>query len=267
VHEVGERAATASSNGGKWDHLTTVFWNLNAPPPRLDPEDGDGVVASGPGTVEYTTDETSDGSRDGCPTHAHGSAKDSMRVVLEVGWASVGSDRGIDLHLLETKGSWGPGLFSIPVTYESACSQPQVAPVTPDVPDYFPVDPRRFVEVDGEAIRGRSVVVTRCNDWVKALAREQCDPDEWSTFTITAEISLARVYSKTAPCAVPLLYGFTIESAKILLRRKNCTLGKVGYAYSIERKGRIVAQKPQYKSRLKNGAAVSVTVSKGRKKR
>jgi subtilisin family serine protease len=66
-------------------------------------------------------------------------------------------------------------------------------------------------------------------------------------------------------CSVPRLRGLTLAAAKTRLVRAGCALGPVVRAYSRRvRRGRVIAQRPAPGLRLRRGAKVRVTVSRGR---
>lgn len=66
-------------------------------------------------------------------------------------------------------------------------------------------------------------------------------------------------------CSVPRLRGLTLAAAKTRLKKAGCALGPVARAYSRRvRRGRVIAQRPAPGLRLRRGAKVRVTVSRGR---
>jgi lysophospholipase L1-like esterase len=67
------------------------------------------------------------------------------------------------------------------------------------------------------------------------------------------------------PCKVPKVTGKQLKSAKPLIIRAHCSLGRISYRYSPARKGTVLAQRPRPGLERANGAAVSMTVSRGRK--
>jgi hypothetical protein len=67
-------------------------------------------------------------------------------------------------------------------------------------------------------------------------------------------------------CVVPKVKGKTLKAAKKAIKRSHCRVGKVRFAYSARvPKGRVIAQKPKPRMRLREGAKVTVVVSRGRR--
>jgi beta-lactam-binding protein with PASTA domain len=58
--------------------------------------------------------------------------------------------------------------------------------------------------------------------------------------------------------------GKLLRSAKSAIAAAHCSLGKVRYARSKRKKGRVLAQSPPPGRRLRNGAKVSLVVSRAR---
>jgi len=75
----------------------------------------------------------------------------------------------------------------------------------------------------------------------------------------------AFVVNSSPLCIVPRVVGKTLSAAKRMLRAAHCGVGKTTGAYSNLKQGRVVAQKPRAGKRLKSGAKVALTVSKGKK--
>jgi uncharacterized repeat protein (TIGR01451 family) len=69
---------------------------------------------------------------------------------------------------------------------------------------------------------------------------------------------------KGPPCVVPNVRGKTLGAAKKAITRAHCTLGKVRTAYSPRvRRGRVIAQRPAPRARLRFRGRVSLIVSRG----
>jgi beta-lactam-binding protein with PASTA domain len=86
-----------------------------------------------------------------------------------------------------------------------------------------------------------------------------------STTSRTVTISAA----PPPPCLVPKIVGKTLAKAKTALRKRHCRAGKVTVtrAYSKRvRKGKVLAQKPKAGKKLKNGAKVSLVLSRGKRR-
>jgi subtilisin family serine protease len=67
-------------------------------------------------------------------------------------------------------------------------------------------------------------------------------------------------------CAVPRLRGLTLRAAKRVLAKRGCSLGRVSRAFSRRvSRGRVVAQRPAPGLRLRRGARIAVTLSRGRR--
>ena len=66
-------------------------------------------------------------------------------------------------------------------------------------------------------------------------------------------------------CSVPRLRGLTLAAAKKRLVKAGCALGPVSRAHSRRvKRGRVIAQRPSPGLRLRRGAKVRVTISRGR---
>jgi beta-lactam-binding protein with PASTA domain len=68
----------------------------------------------------------------------------------------------------------------------------------------------------------------------------------------------------TTKCVVPKVKGKTLAAARKAIGRGHCAVGKVRLAYSAKvKRGRVVSQKPAPGTRLRKGAKVNLTVSRG----
>jgi Tol biopolymer transport system component len=65
------------------------------------------------------------------------------------------------------------------------------------------------------------------------------------------------------PCLVPKLKGKTVTKARTLLHHAHCVLGRISYAHSQIRRGRIASQRPHAGATRPRGTKVSVVVSRG----
>jgi lysophospholipase L1-like esterase len=65
-------------------------------------------------------------------------------------------------------------------------------------------------------------------------------------------------------CRVPKVTGKQLRTARQLISRAHCSLGRITYRYAAARKGTVLAQRPRPGLELANGT-VSITVSRGRK--
>ena len=69
------------------------------------------------------------------------------------------------------------------------------------------------------------------------------------------------------PCVVPKLAGTTLPVVRRRLARTSCRLGRVGRAYSrTVRRGRVISQRPKAGRRVGYGTAVTVILSRGRRR-
>jgi hypothetical protein len=67
-------------------------------------------------------------------------------------------------------------------------------------------------------------------------------------------------------CIVPRLTGATVRAARAALQSRGCRLGRVAYAFSSRRAGRIVRQAPPVAARRLFGTPVNIVVSRGRRR-
>jgi PASTA domain len=71
-----------------------------------------------------------------------------------------------------------------------------------------------------------------------------------------------------ARCTVPPLVGLTLPKAEAALRRNDCRVAKITYAYSRKvKRGHVLAQRRAPGTALRGGAPVDVVVSRGRRNR
>jgi hypothetical protein len=72
---------------------------------------------------------------------------------------------------------------------------------------------------------------------------------------------------KPIPCTVPWLKGRTLGATKVMLRSHFCSVGKIRHATSrTVKKGHVISQRPKAGVLRKQGARVSLVVSKGRRR-
>jgi hypothetical protein len=87
--------------------------------------------------------------------------------------------------------------------------------------------------------------------------------------SVTSEASAAVVARKVirqVRCVVPNVRGRTLKQAKSRIQRARCKAGRVARAYSRSvRRGSVISQTPRPGARMKQGARVSIVVSKGRR--
>jgi Tol biopolymer transport system component len=65
-------------------------------------------------------------------------------------------------------------------------------------------------------------------------------------------------------CVVPRVVGQTLRTARMRIRRANCSVGRIRYARSAMRRGRIVRQSLSPGVRRPRGASIDLVVSRGR---
>jgi subtilisin family serine protease len=92
--------------------------------------------------------------------------------------------------------------------------------------------------------------------------RSRDNAGNWTDTTVLGPFVITNV----APvCSVPRLRGLTLAAAKSRLVKAGCALGLVAKAFSRRvKRGRVIAQRPAPGLRLRRGAKVRVTVSRGR---
>jgi Tol biopolymer transport system component len=66
-------------------------------------------------------------------------------------------------------------------------------------------------------------------------------------------------------CIVPRVTGLPLSRARARIRRANCAIGRVRYAYASRPRGRVIAQHPRPGTRLRRGGRVNVRISRGRR--
>jgi uncharacterized delta-60 repeat protein len=108
-------------------------------------------------------------------------------------------------------------------------------------------------------LNGAALAVSVAHDG--KIVAAGADTHEGSRYTI----ALARFLP--VECVVPELRAKTLDAARLAIRRANCAAGTIGRKYSrTVRSGRVIAQAPAAGRRLAGGAAVNLTVSRGRKR-
>jgi beta-lactam-binding protein with PASTA domain len=97
-----------------------------------------------------------------------------------------------------------------------------------------------------------------------------CSGTGTCVLSMTANHSVTAKFVKPAApsCVVPNVVGMTVGKAKSRLARAHCGVGNVTRrASSAARKGKVLAQSPSPRKRLRNGAKINLTVGKGPKKK
>jgi uncharacterized delta-60 repeat protein len=77
--------------------------------------------------------------------------------------------------------------------------------------------------------------------------------------------SVTAAFGLKPACIVPNLKGKSLKVARHMIRRARCRTGAIKRSYSAVRKGRVISQKPRRRRHLRNGAKVSLILSKGRR--
>jgi hypothetical protein len=78
--------------------------------------------------------------------------------------------------------------------------------------------------------------------------------------------SLAVMINTPGLCNVQYVVRMTLATAKRALARINCRVGKVSWAYSKVRKGRVISQKPKFGAVRPGGSKVNLVLSRGRRR-
>jgi beta-lactam-binding protein with PASTA domain len=87
-----------------------------------------------------------------------------------------------------------------------------------------------------------------------------------SNTVVTAAFNATPAPKPKPACVVPNVKGKTLSGAKRALTSRHCRTGKISHAFSSKvKKGRVISQKPKARAKLKNGAKVALTLSKGKK--
>jgi hypothetical protein len=83
--------------------------------------------------------------------------------------------------------------------------------------------------------------------------------------SVTADFKVTGGPPVVKVCVVPKLKGKTLKAAKRALKARHCRTGKIKHAFSSKvKKGRVISQKPKPRKQLRNGAKVSLVLSKGK---
>jgi subtilisin family serine protease len=118
-------------------------------------------------------------------------------------------------------------------------------------------------EVEEDVVRTTSAALQPGAWWFGIRAR-----DNAGNWTETTVIGPFVITGTTPACTVPRLRGLNLAAAKRSLSARGCRIGRITRAYSRRvRRGRIVAQRPGPGLRLRRGAKIAVTLSRGRRTR
>jgi hypothetical protein len=84
---------------------------------------------------------------------------------------------------------------------------------------------------------------------------------------VVAMTDAAHLYASfVKDCVVPNVKGKTLKAARRALRAHDCAAGTIKRAFSKRvKKGRVISQKPKPRKRLRHGAKVKLTISKGKR--
>lgn len=83
--------------------------------------------------------------------------------------------------------------------------------------------------------------------------------------TMNSAQSATASFGRQPACVVPKTRGLSLKRARARIKKAHCRTGKVTRRYSTREKGHVIAQKPRPKRHLRNGAAVNLVISKGRR--
>jgi hypothetical protein len=87
-----------------------------------------------------------------------------------------------------------------------------------------------------------------------------------ATCVVTMTTARAVTASFVKGCVVPRLKGKSLKAAKRALKAHDCATGTIRHAFSkTVKKGHVISQRPKPRKRLRHGARVKLTVSKGKK--
>jgi hypothetical protein len=94
-----------------------------------------------------------------------------------------------------------------------------------------------------------------------------CDPHT-TTMRGSFAVSAAPPPLRPAPqarCRVPRVVGRPLSTARRLVRRAGCRVGRVRSTRSARRRGRVLRQSPRAGIRVRRGTRVTLVVSRGRR--
>jgi hypothetical protein len=89
-----------------------------------------------------------------------------------------------------------------------------------------------------------------------------CKGTRRCTITVTDNVKVGARFVLRA-CVVPNVVGKSLQAARLALRKRSCSVGKVRPAPSALARGRVVAQQPAPRKRLRPLAKVDLVVSSG----
>lgn len=89
-----------------------------------------------------------------------------------------------------------------------------------------------------------------------------CDPHA-SFMHGTFGVDRAPPKPKRAACTVPKVVGKTLSTARRLIARARCSVGRVRRARSARARGRVLGQSPRAGAKRARGARVNLVVSRG----
>jgi lysophospholipase L1-like esterase len=97
------------------------------------------------------------------------------------------------------------------------------------------------------------------------LADDHLHPNDAGHLAIAKAFGGAATPTTPPPlrCTVPKVTGKPLATAKRLITRAHCSLGRARYRYASAPKGTVLEQRPQPGTKLANLGTVSVTVSRG----
>jgi subtilisin family serine protease len=124
-----------------------------------------------------------------------------------------------------------------------------------------PANPDPAKNVEETVSRATSPVLAVGAWWFNIRARDNAG--NWSD---TVSLGPFSIRGGPTACIVPRLRNLTLVSARRVLAKRGCSLGRVTRAHSRRvRRGRVIAQRPAPGLRRARGAKVRVTLSRGRR--
>ena len=124
-----------------------------------------------------------------------------------------------------------------------------------------PANPDGSKDVEATVTRATSAPLAPGIWWFNLRARDNAG-------NLSDTVSLGPLSIRTVPptCSVPRLRGLRLAAARSLLTKRGCALGRITRTRSRRvARGRVVAQRPAPGLRLRRGARVAVSLSRGRR--
>jgi subtilisin family serine protease len=266
----GLTASAASPAPGVWTNNSSVAVKWNVP---SDPSGVDGYSFAFSQDAGFIPDEV----------------KDAEEAVTSVTRSLPDGANWFHLRARDNAGNWSDAVHVGPLLIDtfapvrprlsSPTHRPRVASATRRIVIEWAGATDSGSGVDGFSFawaRGRSPAVDLTKDAEETVVRSatRLAPGRW-WFGVRARDNAGNwsgavtvgpfVITRVVPvCTVPRLRGLRIVQAKRLLIKRGCALGRVTRAYSARvGRGRVIAQRRTPGLRLRRGAKVGVTLSRG----